>query len=656
MIRVGSHLSVRIRLLIIALLPILILMPLLLGVTMQRWTARSDQILTTKVASDLTVAQQFLAHLIERTDARVEALGQSVAFRDGLARDRDAFLAQSRAQLGLDFLRLLPPIAPTATGAGLEVLSPQDLAGLDPDLPQKARIPLAGGGVEERGLIIRADTRVKDADGRDMVLSGGILLNRNEGFIDQINDLVYPAADVALARNIAASFDRGITTLFLGDTRIATTFRATTGDRAIGTRAAADVRARVLEQGKSWHDTAFVVNDWYISAYEAISDRQGARIGMIYTGIPKAPYSAARRLNATTIGMAFLGVTLLTVPLFLIWAGGIFRPLEAMGRTLSKVEDGDLGARSFAADPPPMSADEILHLARHLDRLLALLQDRDRDLRLLNADLNQRVEDRTKDLLAANRALEKATHQLVLSEKLATVGKVTAGVAHEINNPLAVTLGNIEVLRMVLGEAAHPVETELALIEEQMRRIGALANQLLQFTKPAQPVEETVATDPGPALALVEPVVRHLWGGTSTDREPDRGMVELITRSDATQSVRISPHELQQILVNLTTNAVQSMPGGGEVRLSARDETLPDGRKGVRFLVEDTGAGMDAATLARIFDPFFTTRGVRGTGLGLSICQNLVNRHGGEMSAQSLPGRGSVFSVWLPAAPGVPGA
>lgn len=652
MARRGSHLSVRLRLLIIALLPILILMPLLLAVTMQRWTARSDQILTTKVASDLTVAQQFLAHLIDRTDARVEALGQSVAFARALDRDPDAFLAQSRARLGLDFLRLLPPVAsvaPSAPGAGLEVLSPEDLARLSPDLPQKARIALAGGGIEDRGLIIRADTRVQGPDGQDRVLSGGILLNRNEGFIDQINDLVYPTADVALARNIAASFDRGITTLFLGDTRIATTFRGASGDRAIGTRAAADVRARVLEQGKSWHDTAFVVNDWYISAYEAISDRHGARIGMIYTGIPKAPYSATRRRNAATIGMAFLGVTLLTVPLFLIWAGGIFRPLEAMGRTLSKVEAGDLGARSFDAGPPPMSADEILQLARHLDRLLALLQDRDRDLRQWNADLNQRVEDRTKDLLAANRALEKATQQLVLSEKLATVGKVTAGVAHEINNPLAVTLGNIEVLRMVLGAAAQPVETELALIEEQMRRIGALASQLLQFTKPAQPVAEAVATDPGPALAAVEPVVRHLLGRAGPAR------VDLAIRSEATQPVRISPHELQQILVNLTTNAVQSMPEGGEVRLSARDQTLPDGRKGVCFQVEDTGSGMDGTTLARIFDPFFTTRGVRGTGLGLSICQNLVNRHGGEISAQSLPGQGSVFSVWLPAAPEVPG-
>ncbi len=638
MAEAGSRLSVRVRLLIIALLPMLILMPLLIGATMQRWIWRTDQILTARVASDLTVAQQYLAHLIERTDGQVAALGQSVAFRDAPEAGRDRFLDGMRAELGLDFLILTP--GDGAAASGIEVLGPLGLARLDPDLSTRARIPLATGATEDRGMIIRATRPVQLADGTAAVLSGGVLLNRNEGFIDQINELVYPANDPALARQIDRAFDHGITTLFLGDTRIATTLRLPGGDRAIGTRASAAVRAQVLDHGEGWHDTAFVVNDWYISAYEPITDRNGARVGMLYTGIPKAPYTAARRLTWAIIGAAFLGVTLLTVPLFLHWARGIFRPLGLMSDTLMRVEDGDLGARSFAGSAPPAGADEILRLARRLDRLFGLLQDRDRDLRLLNADLNRRVEDRTADLVAANKALETAMRQLVLSEKLATIGEVTAGVAHEINNPLAVIQGNLEVLRMVLGGHTGEVATELGLIEEQIRRIGALVNQLLQFTRPEEFLGEAVPVDPAAALAGIRPMVRHLL---------TPGGVTLETESLATRHLRINPHELQQILVNLVVNAIQSMPTGGSVRVEAEDAAAADGRAGVRISVRDDGIGMDPATLARIFDPFFTTRGVKGTGLGLSICNALVSRQGGELTAQSTPGAGSVFAFWLPA-------
>lgn len=643
--------SVRARLLIIALLPMLILMPLLIGITTQRWLWRTDQILAARVASDLTVAQQYLAHLIDSTGGQVAALGQSAAFRDLTADDPDHFLATSRQRLGLDYLLLLdgsgraltPDEVTLPTGTGIALLEAPTLAALSQLLAERARIPLIatpasapdGRQAETRGMVIHATNPVTLPGGDTALLAGGILLNNNTGFIDRINELVYPAADSNMQRILAGGFDHGVTTLFLGDTRIATTLRPSGSARALGTRASAEVRDRVLVEGGSWHDTAFVVSEWYISAYEAITDISGARVGMLYTGIPKAPYTAARKVTWAITGGAFLVALLLSLPLFLHWARGIFRPLEAMGRTMSRVERGDMDARTLT-DPPP-GPDEMLRLARHLDRLLDLLQQRDRDLRALNADLNTRVEERTADLTRANLALEAATRQLILSEKLATIGEVTAGVAHEINNPLAVIQGNLEIVGMVLADHGGDAATELALIDEQIRRIGALVNQLLQFARPEE-FDHGPDTDPAQVAQGLRPLIQHLMAG-----------IELQCDIRSTRRVRVNIHELQQILVNLAVNAIQAMPQGGTIFLTCKDAAAQDDRDGVRLTLRDTGTGMDKDTLSRIFDPFFTTRGTRGTGLGLSICQTLINRHMGRLDVQSTPGQGTTFCVWLPA-------
>lgn len=279
----------------------------------------------------------------------------------------------------------------------------------------------------------------------------------------------------------------------------------------------------------------------------------------------------------------------------------------------------------------------MLRLARHLDRLLDLLQQRDRDLRALNADLNTRVEERTADLTRANLALEAATRQLILSEKLATIGEVTAGVAHEINNPLAVIQGNLEIVGMVLADHGGDAATELALIDEQIRRIGALVNQLLQFARPEE-FDHGPDTDPAQVAQGLRPLIQHLMAG-----------IELQCDIRSTRRVRMNIHELQQILVNLAVNAIQAMPQGGTIFLTCRDAAAQDGRDGVRLTLRDTGTGMDKDTLSRIFDPFFTTRGTRGTGLGLSICQTLINRHMGRLDVHSTPGQGTTFCVWLSA-------
>ena len=165
-------------------------------------------------------------------------------------------------------------------------------------------------------------------------LVGGLLLNQNLVFIDTINDLVYREASLPQG-------SQGTATLFLEDVRVSTNVRLFENRRALGTRVSAAVRKRVLEDGMTWLDSAFVVNDWYISAYEPIVDSHGQRVGMLYVGFLEAPFMEAKVATLATLIAGFLVVTAASVPIFLRWARSVFKPLEQMTETIARVEQGE---------------------------------------------------------------------------------------------------------------------------------------------------------------------------------------------------------------------------------------------------------------------------------------------------------------------------
>lgn len=654
--------SVRHRLLAIALLPMLVILPLLLGITLYQWSAKFDRLLVAKVNSDLTVAQQFLQNIFTTTGERVEMLARSEDFAHGP--DLQGFLDVSRVQFGLDYLYLAradgsvvaaspqgahplsPPGPAPARGArtALQVMDRAALAALSPGLAARAEIALASPSgqpapqtapqtalqTETRGLVLQSTVAARRPGvPAPAVLTGGILLNRDLSIIDRITDLIYRPG--ALPPDAHATVS-----LFLDDIRIATNVTVAGGARALGTRASAVVRDRVLGQGQVWLDRAQVLNDSYISAYAPLEDAARQRVGMIYVGILERPFAQARRRTALLVAAAFLLAALVTVPVFLRWAGSIFRPLEQIADTFARLGSGDLSARTGVT----RGADEITGLAMLLDRLLAQLQDRDRQLRVLNEALNQRVEERTLALRQAIEDLQTATHQLVQSEKLAALGEISAGIAHEINNPLAVIQGNLDLLREVLGPAAEPAEIELQLIDEQIHRITGIVTRLLDFARPETAPDSHPATDPAQALAQCEPLLGNLLA---------RGAVRLRQDLQATRLVAIDAIALQQVLVNLIVNAVHAMPQGGELRISSRDES-DDGVPGVRLEIRDTGTGIPPQMLDRIFTPFVTSRSREGgTGLGLSICRRLIERQGGRIAVES-DATGSRFRIWLPQA------
>ena len=668
--------SVRAKLLALVLAPLMLGFPIIMGLLGWWGESHYQRLMSSRVGSDLATAHGYLERVIDGVGSGVRGLAGSQAL--ALARETApaaaaateseavaALLAARQAQLGLDFLNLLDvegrvlqsstgvaagsargdwPMVDRALRAGggsaIERFGPAHLQALSPALAERARLPLVATEralpdprrEEVRGLVIHAAAPVFDARGNVVgVLEGGMLLNGNLDFVDTINAIVY--RDGALPEGSV-----GTATLFLDDARIATNVRLFEGARALGTRASAEVRASVLGAGRTWLETAFVVNDWYVSGYEPVLDSRGERVGMLYVGFLEAPFRAAKRNAFVVVGAISLLISVAGALLTLHWARGIFRPIERMHDSIEAIEAGDARARVGRVD----SHDELGRLAAEFDRLLDAQAAQRAELQALNASLDRKVAERTADLATANEALRAAQHRLVMSEKLAAIGELTAGVAHEISNPTAVIQGNLDLLREELGAAAQPVANEIRLIHEQVNRIRLIVTKLLQFARPGEFAGYVESVDVNAALTDCLVLTRqHLA----------RREVRLVQRLHARGRVSINPQELQQVLINLIVNAVQAMPEGGTLTLETADRDPLADAAGVTLVVRDTGSGIAAGDMARIFDPFFTTKKRQGTGLGLSISHTLVERYGGRITVDSAPGQGSSFTVSLLAEP-----
>jgi signal transduction histidine kinase len=653
--------SVRNRLILVALLPLTTVLTILLLLVFYWGNAYYDRLLTFKVNSDLAVAHQYFTQVVDRTGHDMLAMANSQSFAAVLERgDRrmlQDLLVRKRKELHLDFIRLLDgngklmtsslnadivagrdewPVVRGALGGrastAIDIYSVEQLDRLDPAFARQARLELVATAnaaadsrtAENRGMVIHNATPALGADDRPrVILEGGILLNQNLDFVDTINKLVYTEGSLPEGSH-------GTATLFLGDVRIATNVRLFGNQRALGTRVSEAVRGHVLGEGRTWLDRAFVVSDWYISAYEPIRDSFGKRVGMLYVGYLEEPFAKAKKNIIAAILVLFAIVSAAGFTLSLRVARGIFRPLARMNNTMSAVEQGDPAARTG----PLEGRDEIGRLACHLDELLDKLQAQNVELKTWGDELDAKVAARTRELETANQKLRDTQRQLALSEKLAAIGEITAGVAHEINNPVAVIQGNLDLLREVLGPHAEPVAEEIRLIDQQIQRINVIVTKLLQFARPDEFAGYLEQVDCNDVVADCVLLVRHLLQKSS---------IELLCDSGATALVTINRNELQQVLINLMVNAIHAMPDGGRLRIVTKDAAA-----GIVIDVIDNGVGISQQNLDRIFDAFFSTKHEQGTGLGLSISYTIVARYGGSITVESQKGCGSTFTVTLP--------
>jgi len=247
--------------------------------------------------------------------------------------------------------------------------------------------------------------------------------------------------------------------------------------------------------------------------------------------------------------------------------------------------------------------------------------------------------------VTAHRLLEK---QLIHAQKMESIGRLAGGVAHDLNNQLSIILGSTELARKNLA-AAPTVEAELKRIESAGERAAALTQQLLAFGR--KQVLHCRLLGLNSLVASVRDMVGRIIGED----------IRLRLQLGRVGQVRVDPVQIEQVILNLVINARDAMPQGGSLVISTEEVTLPAGHpvlspgRHALLRVIDSGTGMDAATLAQVFDPFFTTKEVgKGTGLGLAVAHGIVTQSGGHIEAESAPGAGATFRIYLPIAEGEP--
>ena len=602
--------AVRYKLLALVLFPILLVMPIALVLAIYWGKGFSYDQLFIKVNTDLTVAHDVFKRIREDYLSRLALVAESHSFYVALDENDSESIKQQLAILkntsGFDYLHILDTegnllienfsveydrvselVLSAAQGkpsVGIEIFDHKRMLAENKDLAQQMVLPLIETArarpttrrIEDRGMVIRAVYPAKNSKGKVIaLLDGGVLLNSNFAFVDTIRDLVYGPGSLPEG-------SIGTVTVFLDDVRISTNVALKPGERALGTRVSNEVRRQVLEQGEVWIDSAFVVNDWFISSYEPIVDINGERVGMLYAGYLEAPFRQAFWKALGVLVLLFIVLMVLSAWLSIRGAKSIFKPLEAMSAVVRATRDGKqlrIGKQE--------SKDEIGELSRELDIMLDLLQERNKQIQQWAAQLEIKVTERTTELELKNAdlhktidVLRKTREQLVLAEKMAALGELTAGVAHEINNPTQVILGNMDVVIEAMGSHIEPVSEEAELIIQQVYRIQDIINNLLQYARPGEYAGYIKEINVNTVVNNTLKLLKHMQRNYSFDIELDL---------KAEQVVRMNEQELEQVLVNLVTNAVHALDKeAGKICVSTRDWD----NKGVVIQIKDNGSGM----------------------------------------------------------------
>ncbi len=647
--------ALRYKLLTLVLLPLLCALAITLGYSLYRLNAFALESLYTAARNDLAVARAALRQAQDEQLSELQQLSDAPGFRE-LLRRRDGpaiqrTLQRLRDAKGYAFLHLTgvagnwlhepertdpgsskpSPLTDRAArglgGTAFELFRGEDLQREDPAVAGRARLVRDGTVIEDRALVLRAVQPIADTQGRvSAMLDGGVLINHNSVLLDSILGRIFTS-------EMLLTGVEPVVSLLLDGRPIATARRS----RAVAAGAAPEVSARVVGSGETWVGRENLAEGRFISAYGPLFDVHGQRVGMLHVGFAASAASAPHyRAVAALVGL-FAGVMLLVAWITIRGLRRQLQPLETMAgvvRAIQAGEDRRIG--------PIGSRDEVGELARQFDAMLDLLAARNREIRGVADALEVKVAERTQELTRNNlelehsiRELERMRGQLVRAEKLSALGQMAAGIAHELNNPAAVILGNIQLLEAELGDRAVPVASEIRHIAQQVERIRHIVTSLLQFASPAPSPGKVEAVDLNTVVADVAPLVKDLL----------RQKRIVLRRKLAAQTpARANVFDLEQILINLVVNAANAVVPGGTIEIATAD--TDDG--GVEIRVRDDGPGIAPEHQARIFDPFFTTDPRRGAGLGLSVSYGLAQRHGGKITVESGPGRGSLFRLWLP--------
>jgi two-component system NtrC family sensor kinase len=631
--------STRFKLTIGCIVVVLLTNAILAVSTVEYFAQRLVREVQTRVRMDLNSAHRVYHTHAERISNLLEAIAVRRPIESPLAQevrgDLGRVLQKIWREQGIDMLTLVGPDGkviyrahnPDQSGDDLSsipivaealrekkkasgvMILPADLLGRDGDaLTRRARIPVkqaarAGSGEEEvssDGMIIGAAVPFLSLSGDVEVLGvlfGSELLNRRCETVDTIkkelfHDQQYQGKDV------------GTSTVFMGDLRICTNVRDTSGARAIGTRLGKEVSHEVLETGKIWAGRAFVVNDWYITAYEPIRNPTGRIIGALYVGLLEEPYTQPQKVMIRFFLIMVSITTIASLVLLFFLSRMILKPIDHIVAMSRRVIGGDLSARVGICPPGEMGV-----LCKAIDHMADAVDQRERLLE------------------------EAARQQIGQSEKMASIGRLAAGIAHEINNPLTGVLTHAHMLRKK-RDLEDQQKEDLDVVIRETSRVRDIVRGLLDFARQSHADMEPLD---------VNEVIRQTMLLLRSQKEFKKVTIE----EDLAQGIPLvkgDKNQLQQVFLNLALNACEAMPVGGT--LSVETSTAQDK---VSVSVSDSGCGISPEDLGKIFDPFYTTKPVgKGTGLGLSVSYGIVEQHGGRIEVASNVGTGTTFTVILP--------
>ena len=433
------------------------------------------------------------------------------------------------------------------------------------------------------GLTVMGVAPVKSSAGEVIgAILVGHLINNDFTLVDRIKEVA--GVDTA--------------TIFFGDLRVSTNVLKENGQRAIGTRVSQEVYDRVLVQGQEFTGPAYVVNQWYISRYEPLKDHLGQTVGILYVGAKQSTFQGLvdsfGRQVFLIAGASILLSALIAIPV----ARSISRPLSDLAQATHQVAEGDWSARV-----PVYGHGEMGTLAESFNTMVETLRD-------------------TND-------------QLVQKEKLASVGQLAAGVAHEINNPLGSVLLYADILCRETPPDNNQQREDLVMIIKEATRCKTIVTDLLNFSR-----QNEVLAQKTDLTTLLQELAEEV------SKKQLYAKVKLTTALDPSlPRIEADPLQLRQAFLNLMNNAAEAMPEGGDLNLRTR---RGPNAGFVTVEVQDTGIGITDENMKKLFTPFFTTKPIgKGTGLGLAITYGIVKMHQGQINVQSQVGKGTTFTITL---------
>jgi len=516
---------------------------------------------------------------------------------------------------GFDSLRSDIARRSAATGratGGTRIIAPDELAAMESDFAGKDPIeikPTPMARPTEKAVLKEVMAKeyavpvLGEGGSVKAVLYGGRVINRDYTLVDRIREMVF-------GRESYDAKPVGTVTIFQDDVRISTNVLNEDGRRAIGTRVSDQVYEKVVEEGKLWHDRAFVVTDWYKTAYEPITNSNGDIIGILYVGILEQPFNDMARQVVLIFLASVAAVTLIAVLFSFILAAAISRPLTHMVHATECLASGDWGCQVDA----DTSMKEINSLGEAFNAMALGLKEREESLRISN-----------QKLAASNKSY---------IDLIGFVAHELKGIlASAVMNAYAVRDGYLGMVNFKQRKALDSVTRNLDYLDATVKKflnLGRIERGELAVHKSKLNLKKDVFDTSIDSLAAVASR-KHL-------------KIDNDIRADL--DVQADPDLMQIVANNLVSNAIKYSPEAGQIKVSGRDV---NGK--VEIDVYNDSTPISAEQRARLFQKFSRldneqTKRVKGTGLGLYITKQIVEQHGGQIRVEPrAQGNSFVFEI-----------